>query len=487
MIPQPSPRALLDQAVNAVRAGDFDKARQTYETVLKMDPQNAGLLLTLARVCHEQCDKTACETYIKAAITNALDNAELLNKIAKHAEEFGFSTLALETYTQAGKANPKLISPAADKAHLLQTLGQFDESEKIFRKLIKKHPDQTELYRVFILAKKLKKGDPLLRQMLALWKDKRLTDLARMHLGFALAKAMEDSGQPQHVFTFLNKANALQKVAAPYDRAEREAEQAMFMQAQHSLPAPRNTPDMQVTPIFVAGMPRSGTTLIEQTIARHSLVTAGGELGHAQKLAPRFLYQDGKLPELADLNDQQLDRWSARTQALLARDAQSDTDFVTDKAIMTFMLFGAIHHAMPNARFVVVHRDPRDTALSIYRNHFKLGNHRYGSDLADIAFAIKQFRQYITFWRDRLPGVIHEVRYEEFVSDPQTQTRALIDAIGLDWEDACLNSGATAGVVKTLSLAQVRQPIHTGRKEAWRKYEQEMQPFIDAWGDEPWD
>ena len=160
---------------------------------------------------------------------------------------------------------------------------------------------------------------------------------------------------------------------------------------------------------------------------------------------------------------------------------------LTDKSIMAYLIYGLLHATLPNARFIVVHRDPRDIALSIYKNHFSAGTHRYANDLAAIAEVIKSFRQIIAHWRDTLPDRFAEIRYEDLVSDPETQSKHLIAAAGLDWEDQCLNFHEKGGTVKTLSLHQVRQPIYKSSAAAWRRYETELQPFIDAWGDTPWD
>ena len=185
--------------------------------------------------------------------------------------------------------------------------------------------------------------------------------------------------------------------------------------------------------------------------------------------------------------DAAIPRFADRYRALVRRDCGHDDPVVTDKAIMSHLIIGLLHRALPEARFVVVHRDPRDIALSIYRNHFALGTHTYSCDLSDIAFVIKAVRRNVQHWKRALPGVIHEVRYEDLVSDPEPQARALIAAAGLEWEDQCLSFHEKKGAVQTLSLAQVRQPLHAGRREAWRRYEAQLQPFIDAWGDEPWD
>jgi hypothetical protein len=234
-------------------------------------------------------------------------------------------------------------------------------------------------------------------------------------------------------------------------------------------------------------MPRSGTTLVEQIVASHDTARAGGEMGHALRLAFRHFVKAGRVTPLRDLGPADLAHYAADYLALARRDTQATAGVITDKSIQTHMIFGLVRRALAGARIVIVHRDPRDIALSIYKTPFRLGTHRYSNDLADIADEIKRFRRSVAHWRERMPSALHEVRYEDLVADPEPQARALIAAAGLDWQDACLSFHERGGAVRTLSVAQVRQPIHAGRREAWRKFEAQLQPFIDAWGDEPWD
>jgi hypothetical protein len=236
--------------------------------------------------------------------------------------------------------------------------------------------------------------------------------------------------------------------------------------------------------VFVCGLPRSGTTLVEQIIAAHSAARAGGEMGHALLKAHQMLGLDKPLRDTAA---ESFHDWATAVMRLAMRDAGPGAGVITEKAIQSHRIFGLIHRTLPGARLIVVHRDPRDIALSVYKNHFATGAHRYANDLADIAGEIRLFRDSIAYWKAQLPGAIHEVHYEELVADAESQSRALIAAAGLDWEDGCLRFHEAKGAVQTLSIAQVRQPIHAGRRQAWKAYETELQPFIQAWGDAPWD
>jgi tetratricopeptide (TPR) repeat protein len=406
--------------------------------------------------------------------------------IAAHTR-LGDSDRVLALFDTQIALAPEALKPKADKALYLQQIGAFEAAETILRDLLKRAPEETELYRMLIGGTKLAASDPLLKQMRRLWKDKRLNDHGRVHLGFALARVAEEQGEIDRVFPYLDAANAAQKRLAPFDAAERTREWEAFAKAQDGADfTPLNAP-LPVSPVFVTGMPRSGTTLVEQIVAAQSTATAGGEMGHALREAVRVFGPPEQMPLLASLGSEALGRWADRYMTMVRRDTTVRTGTVTDKSIQSQLIFGLIARGLPGARIIVVQRDPRDVALSIYKNHFAIGRHRYANDLRDIAETIKLFHTQVRFWEDRMPERIARVRYEDLVSDPEPQARALIAAAGLDWEDACLDFHTQKSKVRTLSLAQVRQPIHAGRREAWRRYEAELAPFIDAWGDTPWD
>ena len=479
---------ILQQAMRYLSQGQISKAKAGFLQLARAQTARPEVYFNLSRIAFEEGDREACLTNLRRAV--ALDPKSV--KLGRHAADrfrrFGAEDDALAAYDRliAGGDNP--LRDQADKAHYLQLLGRFDEAEAIFRKLISKNPDEAQLYRIFLATRTTRPGDPLLRQMERLWKRKTLKGEPRAQLGFALGKALDEAGETDRAAPCIAEANAIQRELAPYDRDAQDREFARVIAAQESLPAPAaNAAPATPRPVFVTGMPRSGTTLVERILSAHSDVSAGGELGLALRLAYGVFGAGEKMADIAAADPAKIKRFGTLYSRFARRDVPGDSPVITDKSILSYLVTGLIHSALPGARIIVVQRDPRDIALSIWRNHFPTGVHRYGNDLADIAHAIKRFRAQVDQWKTALPGVIHEIRYEDLVAEPEAQSRALVSAAGLDWQDACLDFHTQTSAVRTLSVSQVRQPIYTGSAEGWRKHEAALQPFFDAWGDTPWD
>lgn len=479
---------LAQQAKAEMSRGRLPQARAALTQLAQADPANPEHPFQLSRIAFEEGDRDACISHLRRAVALAPNHAQLTQHAADRFRHFGLSDDALAAYDRLIAAGGNTLKPEADKAHYLQLLGRFDEAEKIFRRLIKRNPGQAQLYRIFLATKKLKPTDPLIPAMERLWTRKDLPDTQRLHMGFALGKALDETGHSEKGFACIARANALQRAQAPYDPAAQDREFARVIAAQEGLTSPLPEGDaLSPRPVFVTGMPRSGTTLVERVIAAHGDVAAGGELGIALKQAYRLFGAGEAMRPLAEEPAEKIRRFAERYTTLTRRDVPGDTPVITDKSILSYLILGLLHHALPGARVIVVRRDPRDIALSIYRNFFETGTHRYGNDLADIAHAIKRFNRTVAHWKTTLPGVIHEVRYEALVADPEPQSRALVAAAGLDWQDACLEFYRQTDTVKTLSVSQVRQPIYRSSAQAWTRFERELKPFFDAWGDEPWD
>lgn len=479
--------ALFKSAQADHAAGRLAQAQGKYRQIKAVAPQLAEVPYQLARIADDLGELEDAKSFLADALAIKPSEPVLLRAMLSVQARLGNTVGALALHDRLIALAPKTIKPRADKASYLQEIGDFSGAAKLFRKLLKENPYSGEVYRVFLGTQKLKKGDPLIRSMLTAWKHPKLNDSSRKHLGFALAKAMEDSGQTDKVFGFLRQANGLQRAEFSYDPSLRRAEVAAVLKAQEIDSYASASSEVSPTPVFVTGMPRSGTTLVEQIIASHSQVTAGGELGHGLRLAYQHFGTPPKMKPLAELQEPELETFAQDYALRVQRSVGRADGIVTDKSIQTHLIVGLLHRAIPNARFVFVQRDPRDIALSIYKNYFADGTHRYSNDLADIARYIKGYQTCVRFWKERLGDVVHEVHYEDLVAAPEEQSRALIAAAGLDWEDGCLDFHKAGGSVRTLSLHQVRQPIYRTQAKAWTRYESELAPFEAAWKEAGWD
>ncbi|MEQ5869747.1 sulfotransferase [Sagittula sp. NFXS13] len=480
-------KAQFNEAQACIRNQKPEQAARLLRALLIPTAQAPEVNYQLARALDRLGDTQGAARALHAALQKRPGDPVLSDAALPIFTRAGDSQAVLAIHDARIAAQPNKIAPRADKATYLQNIGEFGKASIILRRLVKRHPDETDLYRLIFFAEKARKGDPLIREMKRLWAHPKLNDAGRMALGFTLAKVHEDIGEPDQVFAYLNAANAAQARQYRHDPDARRSRWAAYKQGQQALDLTPRDGTAPIQPIFVTGTPRSGTTLVEQILSAHSAVTAGGELAHAEQLANAVFGGNQTFADLSKAAPEAFTDFADKYAVLVRRDTGVDSGRVTDKSIQLQNIYGLLAHALPGARFIVVHRDPRDVALSIYKNFFRPGAHRYANDLAAIADMIQAFRDQVTYWKTRMPERIHEVHYEDLVADPEPQTHLLIAAAGLDWEEACLSPHTQTNRVKTLSLAQVRQPIHTGRRDSWRRYEAELKPFIDAWGDRPFD
>jgi len=342
--------------------------------------------------------------------------------------------------------------------------------------------------RMLAASERLSADDPLVIAFRDAWARGNLDDKTRIQAGFALAQALGSEG-----FPYLRDANALQRKAAPWSIADRQAEVAALQAALDRLPwpdvadPPHSPPGLR--PIFVTGLPRSGTTLVEQILSSHPDVTAAGETGLPLRAAYSVLRtSQGGFRPVAELTHLACAQIGTRYLDGMAHFHAVDGVF-TDKSIQTYMVMGLFHHILPYAKCVVVRRDPRDVGWSIYRNYFETGTHGYANDLHDIGRYAASVDEMIAFWRARRPEAFLELRYEDLVTDPEPEIRRLLEYCRLDWDPACLAPEKNTRSVATLSVDQVRAPISPASVGGWRRWAAELEPLQHALGDlaAPWD
>ncbi len=479
-----APGVLRNLATVYSDQGQHSLAMDTLNLSLKHDPKSADAHFLKARMLSDLQDHKAVQDSISAARKFGLNSVAVTNLEASTLNALNDPEAAIELLDKALDKLPDCANYHRNRASILQSMGRFDDARENFRRAIQLEPENGQNYRALSASHKFTADDPLIDELKEIWERDTLKPQDRMQLGYALSKAMEDSKQYDQVFQYLTAANAIVRELHPYDVAIRRKEIdkvkkifANFRPDDHPL---TNT-DEDYAPVFVTGMPRSGTTLVEQIIATHSSMTGAGELGRFSRSG----FEVSMMPNSPD----HVDGLGADKITYLAQDYKTyiadilpEADQITDKSIQTYLLMGLVWLALPKARVIVVRRDPRDNLLSIYKNLFPEGRHLYSYDLEDLAAYYQMFDEIINFWREIAPDRFYEIQYEELISDPEGQSRALIAAAGLPWEDACLNFHQNKRRVDTLSVYQVRQPMYKSSMAAWKRYENDLQPLINALG-----
>lgn len=346
-------------------------------------------------------------------------------------------------------------------------LGQFDDAVAAFDHAITMMPNSIEAYFGRVSAAKITKADqPTLDGMVALL-NRPLPDRSRMILHFALGKAFDDIADYGGAIQHFDAANALR---GRYARLNR-----LGLSAWVDRLIARCTPDFLVrnrasgsndhAPVLILGMPRSGTTLLEQIISSHPGIAAGGELTYWNAYGP-----DWAKAGPAGFGTERATAVANGYSELLRR-ISPDAARVTDKEPWNFQWIGMIRQLMPNARFIHCRRDPVDTCLSIYFTHF-LKPRDFMSDRGDLAFYYREYARLMTHWRRVLPpDRFTEVDYETLIANREQETRRLLDFCGLPWNEACLHPEENRKIVRTASVWQARQPVYKGSMERWRRYE----------------
>jgi tetratricopeptide (TPR) repeat protein len=389
-----------------------------------------------------------------------------LNKAKVHNEE--------DRHAEAEATLRKAIAlnPAGSELHrllgsVLAKLGRFDEAIACFQRSIDADPSQIHAYSLLVNARKITDADrPLLERIGKVLQRTDLTERQHGILHFALGKAFDDLHCYTDAIRHFDAGNQAMRSGVVFDRAHFAASVdrmiASFTAASFADTAAEGSDDE--TPVLIVGMPRSGTTLVEQIVSNHPRVAAGGELLFWPDSAAALAQAKGGLTTSV------IGKLAEHYRAVLRR-ISPDAARVTDKLPHNFMWLGLVHLVMPRARIIHCRRHPVDTCLSIYFTGFDRLM-EYAWDRGDIAFYYRQYARLMQHWRSALPADrLLDVDYEELTGDAGKVTRRLIEFLGLDWNDACLRPEANRRAVTTASVWQARQPVYGSSVARWRNYE----------------
>jgi len=502
----------LIEAAAAMHENRLDIAERILKPHLKEDPYDARAIRMLAELAARIGRLKDSETLLRRALeinpnfTEARANlAMVLGRLGRAAEALPLideifaaepdrsgnlslhaATLArLGDFDQALELYEQVIARAPDQprslltyGHMLKTVGRQDEAIAAYRKAIAANPAVGEIWWSLANLKTVKFSDADIVAMEQVLARGDLEDDDRFHIEFALGKAFHDLGRSDEAFGHYAAGNALRRRYHPYipghltEFVSRSIE--LFTAEILERPGGDPAPD----PIFVVGMPRAGSTLVEQILSSHSLVEGTAELPEL----PPIARSSGHYP--ASAIDMTAEERRAAGNEYLRRSAvqrRTDRPYFVDKLPNNWMFVPFIQMVLPNAKIIDARRHPLGCCMSNYRQHFARGQD-FTYDLTDLGRYYSDYVRLMAHMDAVMPGRVHRVIYERMIDDTEAEVRALLDYCGLEFEPRCLEFYKTERAVRTASSEQVRKPIYKDAADEWRAYEAHLGTLKDALG-----
>jgi tetratricopeptide (TPR) repeat protein len=475
--------ALRLLALVAMNAEHYGQAEKLLERAVEIAPDFLAAWIDLSRAKLERLDLQGASASIERAFQLNPHSANVHVNLAHVQARSGRHDQAIETYRRAIELNPDLPAGHLGLGNTLKTVGRQGEAIEAYRRATALRPAVSEAWWSLSNLKTFRFDGQDIETMERQLELPVMSEEARVQLCFALAKACEDSGDYGRAFELYERGNRMRRAMEHYDPVQTEVLNERIMDvfdaeflARH---AGRGHPDR--APIFVVGLPRSGSTLIEQILASHSLVDATHELPEVGRLIQR-INRDRRdritYPEaVRDFADE---TWAAfgRSYIEQTRQYRGNAPHFIDKNPNNFASIGLLSLVLPNAKFVNTRRHPLDTCLSCYKQLFARGQ-PFTYDLVELGEYYLQYDRLMTHWHAVLPGRVLDVQYESVVADQDRQTRRLLEFCGLPWEGACLRYYETQRAIRTASSEQVRRPIYTSSIGLWRHYARELAGLIE--------
>jgi tetratricopeptide (TPR) repeat protein len=475
------PDALNNLGNAMLEARSFEAAAQSFARALQLQPTFGPALVGYGKSLNLMGFHRQGAESLERGIRLKPDEPRWHNELGNALTDLGRVDDAVECFERALALEPAFAEASSNLGNALSDLGKYDEAQTNYEQAIRLRPRFCEAHYNLSLVKEFNAEDEQLAQLHELSDDNRLPDEDRCYVCFALGKAYEDIGDFDKSFSYYAEGNRLRKRALGYDidRDREHFDKIRSLYAAAARVAESWSPaadSKQKRPIFIVGMPRSGTTLVEQILASHSTVHGAGEQ-HAVSRILSPIQRDFDSTPGEDVPVTVLDR--IRDGYLAEIDyLAGDLPVVTDKMPGNFVWAGLLLCAMPEAKIVNVRRNPVATCWSMFRRLF--GSNGFTNDLADLASYYGMYEEHMAFWHSALPGRIYDLDYESLTEHQEPETRALLDFCELDWEPGCLEFHATRRAVRTPSGSQVRKKMYKGSSEAWRRYEAHLGPLLSG-------
>ncbi len=475
-----SERANLNLGTALSRQGNLEEALKFLRKSLRINPNNQITHNSLGNTLKQMGQMDEAISSYQKALNIQPDYGEAIGNLGAALGDMGKLDEAEKYSRRAVENDPENPEAHFNLANILAEQGQLKEAVVSYRRTLNLNPDFAEAYHQLMQTQKQTSLNDDIRAMDAGFQSNETPDGQRMYLAFGLGKAFEDLKEFDKAFEYMAEANRLKRQSFSFSI---DQENEKFDQITRTFDAEffnthENSGNPDPTPIFILGMPRSGTSLVEQILASHPSVTGAGELTVLATAMIKLIGEEKEYPE--GISSWRPGEFSKLGSLYLEglRKHSSDSRFITDKLPHNFLYIGLIKAALPNAKIIHCRRDPIDTCLSIFKNHF-VDSHPYAYDLKELGTYHNQYVALMEHWHRVIPGYIYDIQYEELVADSESQIRLLLEACGLSFDKACLSFHETKRDVRTVSASQVRRPIYRDSLQLWKRYENQLSPLIE--------
>ena len=463
---------------------DDEAALRYFARAVAEEPGNPYYHLSFGEAYAKLSEFSAAIKYIQHALEIQPDLVEALCALGRVYTQFDKPDLALPLYEKALKINRDHPKARIGMAATLTGLGRMDEAGAYLKETIERAVDAAAAYYELVQTRKFTEEPPELQSIVRELDSPRLKAEGAQSLHYAAGKVLNDLKRYAEAFDHFNKAKQSAGYKFDIDRYRRFVDSTIEIFTPGLFAAASGFGNPSDLPVFVVGMPRSGTTLTEQILASHPGVHGAGELAKLRRVANAIDLKSSAEDLSKPVNSltPELTGTLAQEHLSYLRERAPAALRIVDKEPHNFELIGLIALLFPNARIVHCRRDAIDNCVSCYVLPFSSA-HSYNADLRTLGLYYREYDRLMRHWNEVFPGRIFENRYETLVEDQEAQSRRLIDHLGLPWDDACLRFFDREGAVTTPSRWQVRQPIYKSSVKRWKNYESEIQPLIEALGD----
>ena len=461
--------------------GRLNDAAEQYEKAINIKSDNIEARVNLGYIYQTLGELEDAIYQYEAILAVDSKNEEALNNLGVIYRDLGYSDEAISYYKKALEVNPVFAGAYYNLGFIYQDLGQVKDSIEQYEKAIS-ISNHAWSYHNLSYLKQFKANDPQIAKMQSLLSSSKLGDLDRIHLCFAMAKVHEKLGNQVEFFQFLNEGNNLRKKELNYSLEQTKKIHSTIIKIFSSNPPSIielvSEHKSKKHPIFIVGMPRSGTSLVEQILDSHNKVYGAGELNTLTRLINPIIknYLSG---DIKNLSEKTLFFIYQEYSDMLSRINTSKT-VITDKLPLNFQYIGFILSVFPEAKIIHLKRDARATCWSNYKHFFTDKENAYSHNFDDLVGFYSLYDKLMDFWHDLYPNKIYDLCYEDLTNNQENETKKLLEYCDLDWDKNCLNFHQNERQVKTPSTLQVRQKIYKGSSEAWKEHWAHIQPLING-------